>query len=286
MNVRTLPTDLRRRTAEAIKNDKTRWLAQQYRAGRVAYQVLRLTPDWRRIQEYRRGASDSTLPPLRLRSGLVLQHGPLDDPVLMLDEVFINRWYEIDATPPPGALMVDIGANIGAVSLYWAEKASSLHIHAYEPNPSAGDVLRLNMEVNGTQNRVDVFAEAVGRGQGQLDLWVDVPSALSTGYLDESPADGGRRISVPMVGLDEVWRRLDQRKIWLLKIDTEGAEGDILEGASSGVLEAVDHAIVEYHDNISPGVSSRCRRVLEAAGFECRELVHPWEEGIFYARRS
>jgi hypothetical protein len=43
--------------------------------------------------------------------------------------------------------------------------------------------------------------------------------------------EGGRRISVPMVGMDEVWRRLDQREIWLSKIGTEGAEADLFEGA-------------------------------------------------------
>ena len=87
------------------------------------------------------------------------------------------------------------------------------------------------------------------------------------------------------LGWRTVWRRLDQCEIWLLKIDTEGAEGDILEGASEAMLSAVRYAIVEYHDNICPGVSSRCRQVLKAAGFTWQERVHPWDEGIIYARR-
>jgi hypothetical protein len=85
--------------------------------------------------------------------------------------------------------------------------------------------------------------------------------------------------------MEEVWRRLDQREIWLLKIDTEGAEADILEGAPEAVLSATQTAIVEYHDNICPEASSRCEKVLREAGFKCRVRVHPWDEGIIYAQR-
>ena len=217
----------------------------------------------------------------------MLHHGEWDNPVLMLQEVFIDRWYEQDgACPPVDAIMVDVGANIGAVSLYWAAMATSLRIQAYEPNPSAVQTLRDNVEANGLRGRVDIFPEAVGRDDGELSLWVDVPTELSTAYLDDSPAAGGRRISVPMVGMERIWRRIDQRNIWLLKIDTEGAEADILEGTPAAMLEATQNAIVEYHDNICPGASSRCRAVLDAAGFRCRTRVHPWDEGIIYATRA
>jgi len=216
----------------------------------------------------------------------VMQHGKLDDPLLMLQEVFVDRWYEYGGKPSPNAVMLDIGANIGAVSLFWAGRSSALRIHAYEPNPSAFETLRANVEDNQLQDRVSLFREAIGRSNGALDLWVDVPTELSTAYGDQPPSDGGRKISVPMVGMEEVWQRLDRREIWLLKIDTEGSEGDILEGAPEGLLRSVQYAIVEYHDNLNPGVSSTCRDVLTAAGFRYRERKHPWDEGIIYATRQ
>jgi Methyltransferase FkbM domain len=112
-----------------------------------------------------------------------------------------------------------------------------------------------------------------------------VNTTLSTAYLETSPSEGGRRIKVPMISLDDVWNRLEKRPIWLLKVDTEGAEGDILESASKAALAAVQNAIVEYHDNIVPGVSQRCYQVLTDAGFKWRTHVHPWKEGIIYATR-
>jgi FkbM family methyltransferase len=225
------------------------------------------------------------LPPLRFRNGLVQYHGKDDDPLLLLDEVFIRRLYSFKTVTPPDATMVDIGANIGAVLQFFALSATSLRIHAYEPNPAAYEVLQRNVQDNGLAGRTTTFPEAVGRFAGRLSLWVDVPTVLSTAYGDAPPSEGGRRVEVSMVNLDEVWRRLQLGPIWLLKIDTEGAEGDILEGASKACLSAVQNAIVEYHDNIVPGVSERCYRVLRDAGFSWQTFVHPWSEGIIYATR-
>jgi FkbM family methyltransferase len=225
------------------------------------------------------------LPSLRFRNGLIVNHGKHDDPLLLLDEVFIRRLYDFKTNAPSGAVMVDIGANIGTVTQFFARACATLRIHAYEPNPAAFEMLQRNINDNHLEQRVVAFPEAVGGGSGDLSLWVDVNTTLSTAYLANSPGEGGRKIKVPMISLDEVWRRLDQAPIWMLKIDTEGAEGDILENASISALQATQNAIVEYHDNIVPGVSERCYRVLKAAGFKWRTLVHPWQEGIIYASR-
>jgi FkbM family methyltransferase len=276
-----------------LENVRSQWWWHAARGARRGvhqahdlYRLIRATPDWRAVWGARRNGGGHALPPLRLRNGLVIEHGPLDNPLLLLDEVFVNRWYGVDAVPPAGAVMVDIGANIGGVSLFWAQSSPGLRIHAYEPNPSAHRMLERNVGNNRLLGRVETFPEAVGRQDGELDLWVDVPSELSTAYLEEPPVEGGRRIAVPMIGLDELWERLDRRPIWLLKIDTEGAEADTLEGASPDVLCATQNAIVEYHDNICPEASTTCRRVLQAAGFDLRWRVHPWDEGIIYATRG
>jgi FkbM family methyltransferase len=259
-------------------------LLGKLRGAKHLYKLMRLTKNWEQL--WKRRKERDLLPPLSLRNGLVMNHGKLDNPMLLLDEVFAWRWYEIGALPPDGVAMVDIGANIGSVTMFWAAQSRSLRIFAYEPNPAAFSTLTLNIDGNSLRDRVRTFQEAVGRGVGELKLWVDVPTDLSTAYLETSPSEGGRRITVPMIGLDDIWKRMNQEPIWLLKIDTEGAEVDILEGASEAVLAATQNAIVEYHDNIYPGAYERCRRVLEANGFECRVLVHPWQEGIIYARRG
>jgi FkbM family methyltransferase len=222
-------------------------------------------------------------PPYIFRNGFTWHHGVRDVPDELFREIFIERVYDpLDA--PPGARVLDIGANIGAVMLFWAAGRPDICFHAYEPNPEAFATLCKNVKVNGLAHQVKAYREAVGGTYGALDLWVDVPTTLSTAF-GSAPVEGARRISVPMVPLDETWNRIDRSPIWMLKIDTEGAEGDILERASEEMLCNVQNACVEWHDNIVPGVYERCLRRLTTVGFQLRTRRHPWDEGIFFASR-
>lgn len=260
------------------------WLSNEWHGAIRLAHFVRLLSNWPAVWMCDR--KKRPLPALRFRNGLTLNHGKYDDPLLLLDEAFIKRLYDFKAVAPRDGIMVDIGANIGSVTHFFTLACPTARIHAYEPNPAAFVMLQRNISDNHMGQKVAAFPEAVGRESGELSLWVDVNTTLSTAYMEVSPGEGGRRVNVPMVGLDEVWRRLAREPIWLLKIDTEGAEGDILEGASKSTLGAVQNAIIEYHDNIVPGVSERCHRVLASSGFRWRTLTHPWNEGIIYATRA
>ena len=236
------------------------------------------------FEVWRQRNNSVAIPPLRFRSGMIWHHGVNDEPLLIMREIYGQRFYQPLAVPPR-ATVVDIGANIGAVTLYWANSRSDVRFHCYEPNPQAFATLQQNIDANGLADRASLHGEAVGRMAGVIDLWVDVPTAHSTAY-GESPFPGGRRVSVPVVSFDELWNRLGRGPIAVLKIDTEGGEIDILEGASEASLAAVQTAIVEYHDNLVPGAYARCRAVLDAAGFTCSVIEHPWQEGIITATRG
>lgn len=224
------------------------------------------------------------LPPLKFWNGFTWHHGEHDEPVLLFREIFIDRFYDpLDA--PAGAVVLDIGANIGAVSMFWAEGRPDIKFHVYEPNPQSFSTLCKNIESNRLSSQFTAHPEALGRTRGELKLWTDVPTTLATSY-GEAPAEGARMITVPMITLDEAWDRLGRGPIWMLKIDTEGAEGDILEGASDALLDSVQNACIEWHDNLNPGVFQRCRRRLDAAGFVYSTRAHPWDEGIIFAKKE
>jgi FkbM family methyltransferase len=223
------------------------------------------------------------LPPFKFRNGYVWHHGPRDQPIMLFQEIFIDRFYE-PLEAPPNAIVFDVGANIGAVTLYWAVDRPDIRFHAYEPNPESFVTLKKNIEANRISSQLAAYNEAIGRSRGQVDLWIDVPTALSTSY-GEPPAEGARKISVPAITLDDAWERAGRSSIWMLKIDTEGAEGDILEAASDAMLDSVQKACIEWHDNIVPGVYARCVARLKAAGFKYHERFHPWNEGIIFASK-
>ena len=260
------------------------WLNYKLHAARTLWRMARWLSNWREVWgAYRAGRA---LPPLVFRSGLTLHHEADDSPVALLHEVFGERQYARHLEAPEGGVMIDLGANIGAVALDWASRSEGLRVHAYEPNPPTNGTLRRNVEANGLAGRVFVHDEAVGRAGGHFEMWTNVRSMAATGYADSPPREGAVRVRVPSVDLDEVVRRAGGGPVALLKMDTEGAEADTLEGAAPETLAAIRQVVLEYHDVFCPGALARCRGVLERAGFRC--LVRPTNErqGLIYARRS
>ena len=260
------------------------WYAKRH-AVRTLWRMARWLSNWREVwSAYRAGRE---VPPLRFRHGFTLDYGQHDDPVSLLHETFGERQYAQHIAAPDG-LMIDLGANIGVVTLDWATRSEGLRVHAYEPNPPTNSVLRRNVEANGLAGRVVVHHEAVGRGGGELSLWTNVHSMVATGFGDAPPRAGGVRVSVPLIDLNEVVRRAGGGPVSLLKVDTEGAEADTLEGATPETLAAIRQAIVEYHNSLCPDALERCRVVLERAGFRCR--VMPFkrsrQQGLIYATRA
>jgi FkbM family methyltransferase len=260
------------------------WVGYKFRAARTLCRMIRWLSNWRDVwSAYRAG-----LPPpsLQFRSGFTLHHGPHDSPISLLHEVFGERHYRRHLRSPVEGVMIDLGANIGAVTLDWARRSRPLRIHAYEPNPSTNKILRRNIETNGLAGRVTVYDEAVGRDSGELRLWTNVHSMTATGYGDAPPEGDAVALSVPLIDLDEVVRRAGGGPVALLKMDTEGAEADTLEGASLATLQVIRQVILEYHVRPCPNASARCQTALEQAGFRC--LVRPIHayHGLIYAWRT
>jgi FkbM family methyltransferase len=225
------------------------------------------------------------LPPLYFRNGIVWHHGPYDDPVLLFQEFYIQHWMPSLHGAPRGAVAIDVGANIGAATLLWASEAPDAVIYAYEPNPQAFATLKSNIASSLFKTSIIPHQVAIGSQNGEIELWIDVPTTLSTAYGD-APGPNGRKIKVQSITLDDAMSEIDG-DVWFLKIDTEGAEGDILAGASLTTLRRCSHIILEWHDNIVPGVSDACRKRLVEAGFRfTAERLHPWNEGIFYCSRE
>lgn len=215
---------------------------------------------------------------------MVWHHGPYDQPLLLFRELYIERLLPSVAAAPHAATIIDIGANIGAATLYWAAERPDLVFQCYEPNPQAFTSLETNMAVNCLKN-AHLYSEAVGREAGCVSLWIDVPTALSSAYGDP-PGPGGKKVDAPLIAIEDVLERAADT-IWMLKVDTEGSEGEIFDGASPSSLRRCNHIVVEWHDNIVPGVSQLVRTRLAQAGFAIQsERRHPWNEGIYYARRA
>jgi FkbM family methyltransferase len=245
---------------------------------RALWRMFRYLQNWREVWTAYRTAQ--TLPPLQFRRGFVLNHGPADDPILLLHTVFASAEY--GSLAARSQYLVDIGANIGSVTLDRAWRDTGVRVDAYEPNPVTFDTLRRNVHENALDSRVRLFQEAVTGQNGVVMLWSGASSVLSS--TSAGPAVGGASVSVPAVSLDRAISRTGAAHV-ALKIDAEGAEVEILESASEGTLAAVDEVALEYHDAIVPHAGARCRAVLVRSGFVCRIRPFNADQGILVARR-
>ena len=203
------------------------------------------------------------------------------DPILLLHTVFARSEY--GSLARRSQYLVDIGANIGSVTLDRVSCDPHVKVDAYEPNPLTFDTLNRNIRENGLESRVRVFHEAVTGQNGVVLLWSGESSVLSS--TSAGAAIGGVSVSVATVSLDSAIARTGAQHV-AVKIDAEGAEVEMLESASAATLAAIDELALEYHDSIVPNAGGRCQAVLIKAGFVCQRLPFNAHQGILVARRA
>lgn len=261
------------------------YVAGKRYAAMTLYNMMRRFRNWPTVWTcYRRRLP---LPPLQFREGFILHHGPWDDPLLLVNDIYAKNTYERHLPSELRGVMIDIGANIGLVTLEFAARWKGLCIHAYEPNRPTNEILRKNVATSGFERRVTVYDEAVGGSEGALQLWTNVPSMTATGHSQAPPAPGGVSVQVPMIDLNLAVRRTGAGVIPLLKIDAEGAEATVLENASTSTLAAIECVALEYHEWLCEDALKRCRSVLENANFQTE--VTPSDRpdmGMLYAWRQ
>lgn len=126
----------------------------------------------------------------------------------------------------PGGLALDIGANIGNHTVFFA-KLCGLRVVALEPGDYLRGVLSRNVEANGLAARVRILDKAAGLMAGRGRIVTPDAHNLGTSFFEVDP-DG----PVETVALDDIGAG---GPIALIKIDVEGMELEVLKGAS-GIL--------------------------------------------------
>ncbi len=147
---------------------------------------------------------------------------------------------------PRDGIALDIGAHGGQVTRLLADLLPQGQVVAVEPSSYARSVLRLNLLVRPRPN-VTVVATALGREPGVAVLATPVKRAGAMGYgaasLAPAPARRAVRELVPVMPLDALVAAMELPRLHLMKIDVEGYETAILQGAL-GTLRRFRPALV------------------------------------------
>jgi FkbM family methyltransferase len=128
----------------------------------------------------------------------------------------------------PGMTVIDIGANVGEVALAAAAAVGvSGRVIAYEPGPAAAQVLR---ERSRHSPQVEIRQVAVSNTCGKVRFLVDPTKSTSATLFAGVAGPNHRPVNVTVCSLDSELPTLPVG-IDVIKIDAQGAEGRILEGA-------------------------------------------------------
>lgn len=150
------------------------------------------------------------------------------------DETFLKMYLRA------GDFVIDVGANVGTIALAAATLVGEQGaVIAIEPHPRTFGYLEANVRLNELTN-LAVLNVAVGNKRGTIsfsDKRMDDQNCV----VELSP------LVVPLVTLDSLISNVDRRVV-LLKIDVEGYELPVLQGAET-ILERTDCVYFESWEN-------------------------------------
>ncbi len=159
-------------------------------------------------------------------------------------------WYDLNCTDPhwpemrflkdhlleEGDVVLECGGHHGCTAIvmaHWVGVGGS--VHTFEASPANCDIIEKNIRLNSLQN-VTLERKAVGNQQGTITITKDSNSAVTS-------AGAGEEVGITRV--DE-YRQLNPT---VLKIDVEGFEIEVLEGAGE-ILATRPKLAIEVHTDL------------------------------------
>jgi FkbM family methyltransferase len=176
----------------------------------------------------------------------------------------------------PGDTFIDVGADFGWHTVIGAKAVGPTgRVIAFEPVPQNLEYLRRNVAANGCAN-VKIEPVALSNKSEKLTFHLSRQNLGDHSRLEA--ADRPTAIDVQAVTLDE-YLKDDPGKIALIKIDTQGSEGYILEGMRETLRKHPEMAIlIEFtpdwlrQTGFDPEATLR---ELHEQGYEIRYLKNP-----------
>jgi FkbM family methyltransferase len=169
--------------------------------------------------------------------------------------------------------VAEVGASFGLYALAFAGRVGDAgHVTAFEPDPQSAAALEANVAVNGWQKRITVIEAVVGNMCGQVRFAASrgMESRIET---RSGSADGV--ITAPMVTLDSA---LPARRIDVVKVDVEGFEYQVLQGARNVLTDERRRPraiVIEVHPFAwaeADTTSARFLGLLDECGFVVEDM--------------
>ncbi len=149
-----------------------------------------------------------------------------------------------------GDIFIDVGANIGLMSLTAAQAVGSTgKVYAFEPVPDVFAILKENVALNNICN-IFPFQKALGSKSEQKKIYEQIHINKGSASFIQPDDDNATHHDVVVDTIDNFIRIMEITSVQLIKVDVEGWELEVLQGARHILSEK--HApilCVEYSES-------------------------------------
>lgn len=193
----------------------------------------------------------------------------------------------IESYKNSGASLIDVGANIGIYSLYYASLSIDSKVYCLEPDASSYVSLIKNISINNFKN-INARLIAASNENGWLDIDLSTYEAGAgagsiDGSYDFSKLDSSYGVTQPVFSqtLDSMTKDIDMTNGVILKIDVDGHELSILQGSKEFLKNKLLRSVIIELNTKSDAEISNVLSLFEECGMSlvgkgCWE--QKWEE--------
>jgi FkbM family methyltransferase len=142
-------------------------------------------------------------------------------------EPWTVRWLEEHLEP--GQVLYDVGANVGAYTLLAAVIAPDVRVVSFEPSPANFAALCDNLQLNAVAGRVTPIPLALGDRPRSIRIDSSATTAGTSPRFDSTQTPEAATALVDR--LDDIVERFDLPTPDHLKLDVDGGELEVLDGA-------------------------------------------------------
>ena len=166
---------------------------------------------------------------------------------ILLKSKYKSEYYLPEKLNPK--IIFDIGGNIGITSIYLAKLFPDSLIYSFEPMPENFEILQKNIS---QYKNIRAFNYGLGSKNGSFKVYLSSDPENYGGISFYPDAHGNQEksyISCEVKNVNEIIDDLKVESIDLIKIDTEGAEYDILSTLKVDILRGTSWITGELHGN-------------------------------------
>ena len=148
-------------------------------------------------------------------------------------------------------IILDVGANIGTMTTWFAKTFPVCEIYSFEPQPQIFNMLCGNLAIN---NLYNVRAFNYGLGSENKTLSFFEPDYFNSSdfgtfsLIDSRVKTTDKKIIVEIKTIDWFVKTFNLSRVDLIKIDAEGMDYDILLGANDTIKSFKPNIFIEHND--------------------------------------